>query len=604
MPGVPAIEVTAPGATAAGAVQVTHGRFRADLRIPASGQHTVTVRGTIEATGTEGEPVTVTDTATATVRVELDATDPAPPATPPAAVFESPADRAVVLTQHGTAKVPVRGRTTAGAGRTVTVVQLGTGEETIPVKPAEDGTWAAEVVLSGAGERMLSAVAVDDRGVASQPARRTVSLSDQLPFRRLLSRLLLVETLTMSVMPSACAPGRVVRTMSLAPGEKTQISVKSYTRTETERKEAASIVDSNATECVGQFTQALQEQQSSTAAHAEAQNYKINGSAEASWGWGRASISGEYSGSANSTRQETTANVLNAVRVHSDKASANRTVTVNTESRAQQQSGTEESVTREIANINASCALTVVFRQLNQAYLTVVHLTNVRVAFYTEDLMLDAQGRPQYLPEPDPVTKQRVLDIRRTYREVSLPELDGLLLEAVGEDYRERVRRAILHALSGIPDHQDRLQRAYEAVVPTAEDGTPVPAGRYLRFPRDLRTTVVDPMSGRSVEVPGIVLAHSHVTNQTDSLVASMLLDPGNGLDPYSRNLQAMAIEEQRIGIAERQAALDRQALARRIVAEKDEAAAAVFARVFPATPPAPGPAGQPVPAPVSQPVP
>jgi hypothetical protein len=60
------------------------------------------------------------------------------------------------------------------------------------------------------------------------------------------------------------------------------------------------------------------------------------------------------------------------------------------------------------------------------------------------------------------------------------------------------------------------------------------------------------------------------------------ILGGGSGLDKYSTDLQDVAVEERRVTIAEKQAEVERQALARKIVADRDEAASVIFARLFP----------------------
>jgi hypothetical protein len=584
--GAPAVAVTLDGASA-GAVTIGPGpSFSVDALVSQSGVHTIAVTATADADNDEGETVRLTSTRRVSISVEL-STAGGGPVTPPTVTISAPKDGTLLLSEQGSVAVTAQGTAAAGPGASVANVTLTEGANQYTATPGADGKWSIEVPLSGTGAHTITAVATDATGLSGASASRTVQVSDQQPFRRLLNRLLLVETLNLSAFLGNFGAGRVIKTFSLLPGESTTIAVKSYTKTTQEQKSASSIVDSNATDSADDFEDSLSSEQSNSEALTETSNYKVGASASAGWGWGSASINAEFSGSANAARQEAVKNVSNATRKHSLKASTNRNVTINTEYQVQQESGVEESTTRTISNINVSRTLNFVFRQMNQQHVALIHLTNVRVAYYTEDLMLDADGKPAF--RTDPVTKAQVLDIRPTYQEMPLPQLQSLLDSAITADYREQVRQDILHALSGIPDYQDQLKTAFEFVVPKKDDGTPVPTATYMQFPRGLSTTVTDPEeSGASFTVPGIVLGVDVITMRTEGVMVDAVLGPGEGLDAYSQKLQEVALAERQVAVAERQAEVERQTLARKIVADKDDAAAAVFAKVFP-PPPAEG---------------
>jgi hypothetical protein len=561
------------------AVNASASTYSLDVLVAQAGGHTLTVTGTASAPNSEGLTVQLTSTRTATITVELSGTGT--PTTPPIVAITAPKDGTLLLSQAGTAVVTVGGTSAAGTGRTVAKVTLREGAEEYTATPDASGSWSIEIPLSGTGAHTITATATDDQGLSGIAATRAVHVSDQQPFRRLVNRLLIVETLNLSAFLGTFGAGRVIKTYSLLPGESATISVKSYTKSTEEQKSASSIVDSNATDSASDFEDSLASEQSSTEALTETSNYKVGASVSAGWGWGSASINAEFGGSANAARQEAVKNVSNATRKHSLKASTNRNVTVNTEYQVQRETGQEESTVRTISNINVSRTLNFVFRQMNQQHITIIHLTNVRVAHYCEDLMLDAKGLPAF--RTDPVTGAKVLDIRPQYREVPLPELRTLLDRVITEDFRDQVRQDILHALSGIPDYQDQLKTAFEFVVPKDDQGNDVPTATYMQFPRGLSATVTDPtQSGADFTVPGIVLGVDVITMRTEGVLVDAVLGPGDGLDQYSKRLQEVALAERQVAVAERQAEVDRVALACKIVTDKDEKAAAVFAKLFP----------------------
>jgi hypothetical protein len=212
---------------------------------------------------------------------------------------------------------------------------------------------------------------------------------------------------------------------------------------------------------------------------------------------------------------------------------------------------------------------------------------------YTEDLALDAAGNPAY--RQDPITHDQILDIRTSYQEVPLPQLQTLLDAAISSDWHQKVRDAITFALSGIPDYQDQLQTVFEWVTPT-KDGAPVDGATYMRFPRNLTTNFTDPSSGQVITVPGIVLAYDHIVMRTEGVIVDSVLGQGEGLDAYSQGLQDVTVAERRVAVAERQAEIDRAQLARDLVAAKDESGAAIYAKIFPPPPILQPPASKPTP--------
>lgn len=568
------------------------GTWASSVRIDTAGTHTI--RATLTGKGLDSKQhktVTVNDSAVITVGVTLDAANPNPPPVLPSLTITSPADNTTLIAPSGTVTSQLKGKATWGTGATITSIRVTDdfdGKQTDAASVGGDwSNWSVELLLSGFGRHRLTVIAIDDQGSQSSPQTVNVSLSEQLPFRRLKNRLMLVETLNLSSFLGSFGAGRVIKTFSLLPGEKTTLSIKSWTKSADSRKSGASIVDSDATEAADSFEDQLSDEQTSRESQSETSNYKIGAKAGASWGWGSASINAEYSGTANSARDEAVKNVRAATRKHSMKASANRSVTVNTEYTATQEAGEEESTTREIANINVSRTLNFVFRQMNQEHITLIHLTNVRIAYYAEDLMLDDKGDPLYTTDP---TGAKVLDIRPTYTEVALPQLNSLLESTITKDWRPKVVDAIMFALSGIPDYTDHLQQVFEWVTPI-KNKVPVSGAEYMRFPRKLETEFVDPVGHQVFTVPGIVLAYDRIVMRTEGVMVDTVLGQGEALDTYSQGLQDIAVQERQVAVAERQAALDRltsiNELACEIARSGDKDRAEVFCMVFPPPQPA-----------------
>jgi hypothetical protein len=579
--GKPSVTLTVDqGADTAASVSASgqSGTWSVQATITTSGSHRLQVEGTLTVSGSGGRTRTLTAQRTVEVAVELAGAGEG--TVLPSVVVRTPLDKTVVASSTGTASVTVAGSADAnvsGQGVTVEVLDSTTGTRETTTLEQGKGDWSVQLELQGEGRHAVQVTARNARAT-SAAVQLELFVSATEPVRRLVSRLMIVETLTSTSFLGAYGAGRVLRTFSLLPGERTTISVKTFTQTEESRKQAASILDSSASEASSQFDDAVSREQSNKESEAEASNYKVGAEASATWGWGSAKINAEFSGSANSAREEAVKNVTTATRKHASKASSNRSVTINTDYEVKTQEKVEEATTREVSNINVSRTLNFTFRQLNQEHVVLIHLTNVRLAYYAQDVVLGSDGKPLLGADGKP-------QYRHTYREVSLPEVQSLLDAVVLASWHVQVREGVIRALTGIPDYNDVLQTVVETATPTDEDGNPVAGAEYLRFPRNLTTAWKDPNGDLTFTVPGIVLSWDKVTMRTDGVIVDSLLGQGDALDGYSHGLQDQALEERRLVNERAKAELARQELARKIVRDKDETAAELFAKVFPPPP-------------------
>ena len=149
----------------------------------------------------------------------------------------------------------------------------------------------------------------------------------------------------------------------------------------------------------------MADEQSNKKNYDESFQYKVGVEAKASWGWGSASVSAQVSGGTNSAREEFAKNITNAVQKHVSKASAKREIQVNTSYEVKTQTGEETSIQREISNINVGATLNFVFRQMNQEFISILHLVDIRIGYFKVDTV---NGVEKY-----------------TYREATLPEFDA-----------------------------------------------------------------------------------------------------------------------------------------------------------------------------------
>jgi hypothetical protein len=365
-------------------------------------------------------------------------------------------------------------------------------------------------------------------------------------------RLLLVESYRLSSYPGNYGAGRTLKTFTLLPGEKTTISVKSYTKTESDAKTASSILDSFSEESAEEFETSLQSEQSSKENTEKSFEYHAEAEASASWGWGNATVSGGVKGSTNASREDFAKNVSNATEKHAASASSKRDVQVNTSYEVKSESGEETSTVRQIENINVSRTLNFVFRQMNQEYVTVLHLVDVRVAFFNGY----AESR----------------------KEVSLAELDSLLEEYVLATQRQTAKDMVLDALQTVPDYQDQPHTFIEEKRLVERGNRP---SSYWRVKKEYTTKYKDPATGTEFTVPGIIVSARKFVMRTEGIIVEALLGQGDALDAYSHGLQDEAIRTKVLAndLAQRQ--VKREELAQKVVEGKDQVGAKLFEQVF-----------------------
>jgi hypothetical protein len=349
---------------------------------------------------------------------------------------------------------------------------------------------------------------------------------------------LLVETYRLASYLGSYGAGRVVQTFSLLPGERTTISIRTFRKTEEERKRASSILDSFTEESATDFERTIENEQSDKESYEKSFEYHSEAEAKASWGWGKAKVSGGVKGGTNSTREEFAKNSTSATDKHAQTASAKREVEVDTSYESREVEEEEKSTEREIENVNLSRTLNFVFRQMNQEFVTVTSLVDVRVAFFN--------------------------GFAESREEATLAEIDSLLETYVREDERDRVRADVLDSLGSILDHEGRLHDDFVEEREIDEEN------RYHRVRTEKTSTYSDPITGTEIEVPGIIVAATTNSMRTDGVIVEALLGTNGALDRYAERLQDLEVERRETDLANDRAVAERLSLGNEIVRDND----------------------------------
>lgn len=401
-------------------------------------------------------------------------------------------------------------------------------------------------------------------------------------------KILFFERMKISTFLGNYGAGRVIKTFSLFPGEKTTISVRTFEKVveaETEKiNVGSSILDSVTEEAAVDFENSVLSEMAFKNEDSEAdilnsqRDYSKedkSGSASGLWGAAEASgrtvsesdqsIEGEWG--TRSAREQSGRKVSNALQKHSSRASAKRDVEINTSSTSSAQTTqtteSEQSITREIENVNVSRTLNLVFRQMVQEYISVLHLTDVEIALY------DESAGP--------------------YAKYPIRELDQFLDDHFVDDaaVRTAVRNGIIRELFFVFDYLDRPQQFLELAsleLPVqsidALDGLTLPERiEYLRVRKDLRSRLEDQ---EFIEVSGVILTRDVISMRTEGVVVDAFLGQGEALDGYSQGLQSEAVRELILKNDHREAERARLELGASIVSDGDTERGALFAQVFP----------------------
>ncbi|MBA7694092.1 hypothetical protein ES703_102694 [subsurface metagenome] len=246
------------------------------------------------------------------------------------------------------------------------------------------------------------------------------------------------------------------------------------------------------------------------------------------------SIKGGVEGSTNSARESMSKNVMNATEKHAQKASSKREVNVETSFERTEDMGEEIAITRTIENLNASRTLNFTFRQMNQEYHSLLHLIDLRLAFYN--------------------------GFAGSMEEFELYELEDVVNKYFKDPitvYSE-LKSSFLDEYSNVIDYQGESQKFLEEYNPTPVESTRSP---YLRVipSREVNDEIIGRQKYVIREanaelnlredvryVDGIIISNKVFTMKTDGVIVEALLGQANALDTFMLDARKEKIREEK----------------------------------------------------------
>ena len=413
---------------------------------------------------------------------------------------------------------------TPGAG--IMMRRVGTGPESTP-PPDQD--WIIEDPVRGNPLGLVREFAANAiRGVVMVPGSDGAGRGDTTPVPEVESpepQLFLIERYTISSTLGNYGMGRTVRTFTLLPGESTTIKLKTWQSTKESIKESSSIIDSHEQSAKDRFSSKVQDETTDKKTRSKTESWNAEAEASASWGWGSAKVSGSAAGEYQSGREQFAKQTSESVSDHALEASSKRELSVTSSSEVTTETGSETLIERQINNVNMRRVMNFVFRELNQEYITRLHLTDIQVA-YTNGL----EG---------------------TWRQVPISGMRGLLSEVLTPGKIDEVAQAILKVAGVVFNAADEPVRVLEIVDydPAADSISvrpmlpgpiePPTETTFYRFRRG-------PLAQEDAEHPvaGVLLSEQQIVMRTDSVLVEALLGQSDALDSFAMEIQEAAAKE------------------------------------------------------------
>lgn len=326
--------------------------------------------------------------------------------------------------------------------------------------------------------------------------------------------------------------GQTLSTFSLLPGERTTITIKTFTESSTTATRAQNIVDSFSQSSASEMEDLIEEDtnmsdseesgQSTTEERSKNTKAAVSLSASAKIGAVAkvaASASLEQSTNASSkntssskaARSSNVKSLSKALEKHIDNSNAARNVAVNSTSTDTSRTSTEEATVRELVNPNKSRVLNFVFRQLLQEYVTLTYLTDIKLVF--------TNGHPE------------------STRIATMEQMDQLLHEVLFDDEEvQKVRNYIVKEYGNVRNYRGEEVDFMEAQSYTAFNEGP---GTYYRKTANQfdRYTTPDGRGG-AIDVPGVILNVDQNILRTESVIVDSLLGQGEALDCFNMKVQ------------------------------------------------------------------
>lgn len=365
---------------------------------------------------------------------------------------------------------------------------------------------------------MVTQVVAGKRPVAHKTPYGNVCIKYMSRPTKLVPRIYMVEHYKTCNFLGDYGAGKVVKTFSLLPGEKTTISVRSFKKTEEFRKRSENVIDSMSEDSMNELQNTIETETNNNSgyntASTDSSSFGIGVDVSAKFGPVKAGVDIDYSSSSsdsvNTTRAESVNALNSAINKQVSQSNQSREISVNTETSSTTTTENEDSTVREISNKNYSRVLNFVYRQLLQDWYSITYLNEVTFVF--------DNGYPEHT------------------RVAKLSGLNTLLSEVIELTTDvDSIRNSIYTELCNVFDYTGTPQKFIEKKEYTLSNCVEATSGPNLTFVRK-NSLLAMPYLDQTIH--GVILKVNHHTLRTDSLVCDAFLGQGEALDCFNQRLQ------------------------------------------------------------------
>ena len=317
--------------------------------------------------------------------------------------------------------------------------------------------------------------------------------------------------------------GQTLSTYSLLPGEKTVIQIRDYRHNETTKATSQSVLDSYSESAMEDLQTTIESSSTSSVASSETDTDTMSAHAgyDLSLNLGIIKLGEDIGGeaaSANTTTEavsEQVSSLNSSVSHHTQTADTQRQIEIKTDVTSTEVVETETTTTRTLENINRSCVLNFVFRQLLQEYYTLTYLDNVTLLYSNG---FDTSRKTATLSTMGNLLKTVLVDAKT--------------VKAVQDDIYVQLCNIADYTGTRVPFIERVVDKHVNCIEKDADDKPVVYVRKRIGLKQSYKDTAVN----------GIILDVTHRVLRTPSVIVDSLPSGGAALDCYNQQLQEAAV--------------------------------------------------------------
>ncbi len=331
---------------------------------------------------------------------------------------------------------------------------------------------------------------------------------------------------------------------TLFPDEEVEIEIKTWKSQEQVDKTGSSIFDGQSETAEATFEDAVQQENSQSSKKDEAFEAHVEASAEASWGWGNASVQAGAKTSTAESAEQFAKNVSSATQKVANKANRERKVEVTQSSEVKTTEGEETRTKRKVRNINKCNTLNFNYFQLVRKYETRLELYDIKLRF--------ASGQP-FLDEAASTWHYEA-------EEVPLAQADGLLTRILKAPVVATVKAKLFAMLGeGEPDDEG-LDILTGQSTPNRMRLDTVPLATQLAWEdaaREAANSGQSPPPRPTAKLPRVMSRDERVIS-TNAIYADAMRGKCPACDDFIEDSRTLEIEARQLENRERELGLER----------------------------------------------